>query len=90
MQIYLFIAEYRLMHRKRKYSNICNQKCICALTIVYITYIHHSRDVSPHTHQRLHTYIYGPFANYLQVACHEAKIKEETHAGHRNQVFLIY
>ena len=34
--------------------------------------------------------IYGPFANYLQIACHKAKIKEETHAGHRIQIFLMF
>ena len=34
------------------------------------------------------TYIWA--ANYLQVACHKAKIKEETHAGHQNQVFLMF
>ena len=34
--------------------------------------------------------VYGPFANYLQIACHKAKIKEETHAGHRIQIFLIF
>ena len=34
--------------------------------------------------------VYGLFANYLQVACHKAKIKEETHAGHQNQVFLMF
>ena len=34
--------------------------------------------------------MYGPFANYLQIACDKAKIKEETHAGHENQVFLMF
>ena len=35
--------------------------------------------------------MYGPFANYLQIACHnKAKIKEETPAGHRIQIFLIF
>ena len=41
-------------------------------------------------HCNRYRYIYGPFANYLQVACHKAKIKEETHAGHQNQVFLMF
>ena len=26
----------------------------------------------------------------FQIACHKAKIKEETHAGHQNQIFLMY
>ena len=33
---------------------------------------------------------YGPFANYLQIVCHKAKIKEETHASHRIQIFLMF
>ena len=33
---------------------------------------------------------YGSFANYLRIACHKAKIKEETHAGHRIQIFLMF
>ena len=32
---------------------------------------------------------YGPFANYLQIACHKARIKEEMHAGHRIQIVLM-
>ena len=34
--------------------------------------------------------VYGSFVNYLQVACHKAKIEKETHAGHQSQVFLMF
>ena len=39
---------------------------------------------------RVDPVIYGPFANYLQIACHKAKIKEEMHAGHRIRIFLMF
>ena len=35
-------------------------------------------------------HIGGPFANYLQIACHEAKINKETHAGHQNQILPMF
>ena len=34
--------------------------------------------------------VQGPFTNYLQIACHKAKIKEETHAGYQNQIFPMF
>ena len=36
------------------------------------------------------TFIYEPFANDLQIASHEAKIKEKTLAGHWIQIFLMF
>ena len=35
-------------------------------------------------------FTYGPFPDYLRIACHKAKIKEKTHAGHRIQIFLMF
>ena len=49
-----------------------------------------SQTVFPNIHFSQNIYAHGPFTNYLQIACHKAKIKEETHAGHRIQIFLMF